>query len=75
MSSVGKSLPHDSARGHVTGEALFIDDARPTVNEVCVDCVGSPVAKGMLGAVDVSAAECLMAREKMFDHHTVSIGW
>ena len=26
MTSVGRPLPHESARGHVTGEALYTDD-------------------------------------------------
>ena len=31
---VGKQIPHDSALGHVTGEALFVDDITPVKNEL-----------------------------------------
>jgi len=56
MPSVGKALPHDSAVGHVTGRAHFIDDLRPLVGELHVGFVGSPVACGKLLGVDVDAA-------------------
>jgi xanthine dehydrogenase large subunit len=56
MSSVGKPVPHDSALGHVTGQAPYIDDIRPTAGELCVSFVGSPVAAGELVSVDASAA-------------------
>lgn len=51
-----KSIPHDSAIGHVTGEAQYIDDLPPTAREVAVDFVGSPVARGTLLSIDASAA-------------------
>src|SRR5687768_10433497 len=56
MPSVGKPLPHDSALGHVTGQAPYIDDLRPLEGELCVGFVGSPVAAGELVNVDASAA-------------------
>ena len=56
MSLLGKSLPHDSARIHVTGEAIYIDDMPPLRDEVLVDFVGSPLAHARLKTVDVSAA-------------------
>ena len=45
---VGKQLPHDSAFGHVTGEALFVDDITPAKNELIVDFISSPVAHGKI---------------------------
>ena len=45
-SSVGKPLPHDAAPGHVTGQALFIDDFPAMAGELHVGFVGSPVASG-----------------------------
>ena len=48
MKVVGKEVPHDSARGHVTGEALFVDDLASTQNELIVDFIGSPVAHGKI---------------------------
>ncbi len=56
MPSVGKPHPHDSAVGHVTGEALFIDDMQPLRDELYVSFVGSPIASGKLKTVDMSAA-------------------
>ncbi|MEE2717182.1 MAG: xanthine dehydrogenase molybdopterin binding subunit [SAR324 cluster bacterium] len=48
MTAVGKSIPHDSAVGHVTGEALYVDDLPPTQGELLVDALASPVAHGKL---------------------------
>jgi xanthine dehydrogenase large subunit len=56
MPSVGKTIPHDSAPGHVTGRALFIDDLPPMAGELHVGFVGSPVAAGALKGVAASAA-------------------
>jgi xanthine dehydrogenase large subunit len=55
-SSVGKSIPHDSAVGHVTGTAPYIDDLPRRVDELYVGFVGSPIASGTLDSVDVSIA-------------------
>ena len=59
MPSAGKPLPHDSALGHVTGRAPYIDDLRPLEGELCVGFVGSPVAAGQLVTVDTRAALAL----------------
>ena len=56
MPSLGKPLPHDSAVGHVTGLAPYIDDVRPMGGELCVGFVGSPIAAGRLDHVDTSDA-------------------
>src|SRR3954463_11271640 len=52
----GQPVPHDSAIGHVTGQATFLDDVLPARNELFVGYVGSPVAKGKLISVDYSTA-------------------
>lgn len=54
--AVGRSIPHDSARGHVSGQSIFIDDLRPFSGELHVGIVGSPVSCGTLLGVDASAA-------------------
>ena len=59
MPSVGKPVPHDSAVGHVTGQAPYIDDLRPLAGELHVGFVGSPVAAGELIGIDASAALAL----------------
>ncbi|HAC92949.1 MAG TPA: hypothetical protein DCF63_20305, partial [Planctomycetaceae bacterium] len=56
MSCVGKSIPHDSAFGHVTGKADYLDDLIRYENELLVGVVGSPVASGKILAVDIEAA-------------------
>ena len=59
MPSVGKPIPHDSAIGHVTGTAWYIDDLPPRADELYVGFVGSPVACGRIEAIDSSAAKSL----------------
>ncbi len=59
MPSVGKTIPHDSAVGHVTGQALYIDDMTPMVGELVVGFVGSPVACGTLNSVDLSGVKSI----------------
>jgi len=56
MSIVGKDIPHDSAVGHVSGESIYIDDMPFAKNELLVDFVGSPVAKGHIKSIDCTAA-------------------
>jgi xanthine dehydrogenase large subunit len=53
MAHLGKPLPHDSARLHVTGRSQYIDDLPPLHNELLLDFVGSPVAHGRIKALDV----------------------
>ncbi len=48
MTSVGQTIPHDSAVGHVTGEARYLDDLPPFRGELVVDYLASPVACGRL---------------------------
>ncbi|MCU1348467.1 MAG: xdhB, partial [Acidobacteria bacterium] len=56
MPSVGKNIPHDSARGHVSGESIYIDDIPPAKNELIVDHFWSPVAHGRIRSLDLEAA-------------------
>jgi xanthine dehydrogenase large subunit len=56
MAALGQPIPHDSAREHVRGEAVYLDDLPPLHGELCVDVVGSPVAHGRIVAIDVDAA-------------------
>jgi xanthine dehydrogenase large subunit len=59
MPSIGRPIPHDSAHGHVTGEAVFIDDVPAITGELAVDFVGAPVASGKVVSIDVSEAKRL----------------
>lgn len=56
MSNVGKIIPHDSAVGHVTGTAPYIDDLPLRSDELHVGFVGSPVAAGRIASIDLAAA-------------------
>ncbi len=56
MPTVGQNIPHDSARGHVTGESVYIDDIPFAKNELIVDFLWSPVAHGRIRALDIEPA-------------------
>jgi xanthine dehydrogenase large subunit len=47
---------HDSARGHVTGAAPYVEDLPRLERELQVDFVPSPVASGRLLSIDASEA-------------------
>ena len=59
MTAVGTSRPHESAVGHVTGQAHYIDDLPRLLGELIVEFVGSPFAHAEILSVDVSAAVSL----------------
>ncbi len=68
MGAVGKDIPHDSARGHVTGQSIYIDDIPPQKNELLVDFYGSPVAHCKIISVDVSAAAKISGIEALYTY-------
>jgi xanthine dehydrogenase large subunit len=51
------STPHESARGHVTGRAPYLDDLPPYRNELLVEFVGSPCAHGRITKLETAAAK------------------
>ena len=53
-SVVGKGYAHDSARRHVRGEAIYIDDMPDLPGTLHVAPILSPVAHGKLIGVDTS---------------------
>ena len=59
--SVHKSLRHDSALKHVTGQALYIDDMPEPAGTLHAALVLSPVAHGRLRRVEVSSAPGVVA--------------
>jgi len=50
---VGTDVPHDSARGHVTGESLYIDDLPSLPGELLVDFVWSPYAHARIRSIEL----------------------
>jgi xanthine dehydrogenase large subunit len=71
MPTVGQSIPYDSAPGHVTGEALFIDDISPAAGELWVEVVGAPCANGAIRRIDASAARAMDGVVAVLTHQDV----
>ena len=61
MHSVGQAYPHESAVGHVTGAAPYIDDMPRLPGELIVDFVGSTYAHAEILSVDTSAVATVPA--------------
>jgi xanthine dehydrogenase large subunit len=59
MPSVGTTIPHDSAVGHVTGQAFYLDDVPSMAGELHVGFVPSPIACGSLTDIDATAARAI----------------
>jgi xanthine dehydrogenase large subunit len=55
--AVGASYPHESATGHVTGQAHYIDDMPRLKGELLVEFIGSPYAHCEIINVDLAAAK------------------
>lgn len=53
---VGKGYAHDSARRHVRGEAIYIDDMPDLPGTLHIAPILSPIARGKLKGVDTSKA-------------------
>ncbi|MBX9688059.1 MAG: xanthine dehydrogenase molybdopterin binding subunit [Candidatus Obscuribacterales bacterium] len=56
MSSVGKDIPHDSAKAHVSGESIYIDDFPPARSELIVDFYYAPTSHARIKSLDLSDA-------------------
>ncbi len=59
MATVGRNVPHDSARGHVTGESIYVDDIAPAVGELTVDFLWSPVAHARIRSLELEPARAV----------------
>jgi len=68
MSAVGKDLPHDSAKGHVSGESLYIDDFPPVRGELLVDFYYAPVSHARIKSLDLSAAREIKGVAALFTY-------
>jgi xanthine dehydrogenase large subunit len=55
---VGRSVKHDSADKHVSGEAIYIDDRLEFPNQLHVYARMSDRAHARIVSVDVSPARC-----------------
>lgn len=72
MSVVGRDIPHDSARGHVTGESIYVDDVAPSRGELYVDVYFSPVAHGRLRSLDLTAARAIPGVVALFTYRDLA---
>src|SRR5689334_22132493 len=72
MPAVGKDIPHDSARGHATGQSIFIDDMPPIRGELHVDFLGSPIAHGRIVTVDLAAAAKVLGVVALLTHKDIT---
>jgi xanthine dehydrogenase large subunit len=54
--TVGTTIPHDSAIGHVTGTAAYIADLPRRADELVVGFVPSPKAAGRIVSIDLDKA-------------------
>lgn len=66
--SLGRNIPHDSAKGHVSGKSIYIDDIPFAKNELIVDFVGSPYAHGKLKHIDLNGAREIPGIIGLFTH-------
>ena len=68
MPSSGQSIPHESAWGHVTGSAAYIDDLPKLAGELVVDFVGAPIAAGRIVSIDTSVASKMPGVVGIYTH-------
>ena len=69
---VGRNIPHDSARGHVTGESMYVDDLPPSRGELYVEVYWSPVANGRIRFLDLSAARSIPGVVALFTYRDLA---
>ncbi|MGZ8868460.1 MAG: xanthine dehydrogenase molybdopterin binding subunit [Thermoanaerobaculia bacterium] len=68
MPVVGTNIPHDSARGHVSGESIFVDDVPRARGEVLVDFLWSPHARARIRSIDLEPARTLPGVVALLTH-------
>jgi xanthine dehydrogenase large subunit len=69
MSNIGKIIPHDSAVGHVTGAAPYIDDLPMRADELVVGFVGSPATSGQIASIDLESARRIPGVVGLYTSH------
>lgn len=68
MSALGKDIPHDSAKGHVSGTSIYIDDIPPARGELVVDFYYAPVSHARIKSLDLSEAAKIKGVAALFTH-------
>ncbi len=69
---IGKDVPHDSARGHVTGQSMYIDDLPPMPGELLVDFIWSPLAHARIRGIDFGDALALPGVVALYTHRDLA---
>lgn len=67
---VGSDIEHDSAKGHVTGKSIYIDDRAKYKNEVEVFVVGAPIAHAEVLSLDYAEALKVEGVFGIYDYHS-----
>jgi len=69
---VGTDVPHDSARGHVTGESMYIDDLPSLPGELVVDFFWSPYAHARIRGIDLTEARRVPGVVALYTHEDLA---
>lgn len=69
--SVGTTIPHDSAVGHVCGTADYIEDLPRREDELFVGFAGSPVASGKVESINLEAVRKMPGVVAVLTHRDV----
>ncbi|MCB1200326.1 MAG: xanthine dehydrogenase molybdopterin binding subunit [Leptospiraceae bacterium] len=71
MASNGVYIPHESAKGHVTGQAHYIDDLPRLHAELYVGYLGSPVAHGKILSINLDKAKKIPGVVGIYTHKDI----
>lgn len=68
MSAVGRDIPHDSAKGHVSGESIYIDDIPPVRGELLVDFYYAKTSHARIKSLDLVEAAKVPGVAALYTH-------
>lgn len=68
MSAVGRDIPHDSAKGHVSGESIYIDDIPPVRGELLVDFYYAKSSHARIRSLDLKEAAKVPGVAALYTH-------
>lgn len=66
--AIGRPVPLEGARAHVTGQGSFLGDVPARGDELCVALVTSPVAHGLITHLDVRRARAVPGVVRILTH-------
>ena len=68
---MSRDLPHDSARGHVTGRAHYVEDLPRLESELVVTFAGASSTRGRLQSIDIDGAVNLPGVAAVLTHRDI----